>query len=117
MTLKRFSAWYSLDKEGVETHAPQGPAALQVRLADGLIAYPSGHSSAMVFYCYSSKNARETLQEIFADELTTPGTRGHGPLWFRFIQGDEVLDTLKRRMHKFQTHFGEFPLFNQPDDG
>lgn len=116
MSLKQFTSWYGLDEEGVQTQAPEGPAALQVRRAEGLIEYASGHSSAMVFYCYSSKNARETLQEIFADEIAEPGVRGQGELWFRYIEGDEVLDTLKRRMHKFQTHFGEFPLFNQPDE-
>lgn len=115
MSLKKFTAWFPLDQQGVLTHAPQGPAALQIRLAEGLIKYASGHSSAMVFYGYASQNARQTLQELFADELAQPGARGHGALWFRYIQGDEVLDTLKRRMHKFQTHFGEFPIFNQPD--
>ncbi|AWV88767.1 hypothetical protein [Bradymonas sediminis] len=115
MSLKQFSSWFPLDADGVAAHAPEGAAALQVRVAEGLIEYASGQASAMVFYCYASDNARETLQKLFADELAEPGARGHGELWFRYIQGDEVLETLKRRMHKFQSNFGEFPLFNQPD--
>lgn len=114
----QFTSWYPLSHRGVDEYAPRGPAAIQVRVEEGLVDYPSGRSSAMVCYFYASENARETLAELFGDELDEPGARGRGPLLFRYIEGeDEVLNHLKKLLHKFHTHFGAMPLFNQVDDG
>ncbi len=112
----QFTSWYALTRDEVARHAPDGPAAVQIRVEDGLVDYPTGRSSAMVCYFYASKSARDTLEELFADELDQPGARGHGPLMFRYIEGgDMVLEYLKKLLHKFFTHFGELPLFNQKD--
>jgi hypothetical protein len=112
----QFTSWYPLDAEGVETHAPQAPAAVEVRVEEGLVEYASGRSSAMVCYFYATENARETLEDLFVDELDDPGARGHGQLLFRYIDGSErALSHLKKLLHKFYTQFGEFPLFNQKD--
>jgi len=42
-----FGRWFPLDQAAV--HAPAGPGVYQVRLAHGLVAYPTGRS-AMIRY-------------------------------------------------------------------
>lgn len=42
-----FGRWYPLDQAAA--HAPAGPGVVQVRLAEGLVSYPTGRS-AMVHY-------------------------------------------------------------------
>ena len=112
----QFTSWHPLDRSGVDQHAPEGPAAVQIRVQEGLVEYPSGRSSAMVAYFHASENAKETLEELFGDEIDQPGARGRGPLMFRYISGKRrPLDHLKKLLHKFHTHFGDFPLFNQKD--
>lgn len=114
MSTLQFSSWYPLTQAGVDEHAPTVAAAVQIRCADGLVDYPSGRSSAMVCYFYAGDDARQSIEELFADELEQPGVRGQGRLWFRYIEGGErVLDHLKKLLHKFYTHFGAMPLFNQ----
>lgn len=113
----QFSSWYPLDRSGVSEHAPQGPAAVQIRVEQGLVDYPSGRSSAMVCYFYAGESARATLEELFTDEIAHPGARGHGALLFRYIEGgDRPLDHLKKLLYKFYTQFDDFPLFNQKDE-
>jgi hypothetical protein len=113
----QFSPWHPLTRAGIKEHAPTRPAAVQIRRADGLVDYPSGRSSAMVCYFYASDDARQSIEELFDDELDQPGVRCQGPLWFRYIEGGErVLDHLKKLLHKFHTHFGAMPLFNQKSD-
>lgn len=112
----QFTSWQPLTREDVERHAPEGPAAVQVRVEDGLVDYATGRRSAMVCYFHAGDNARETIEELFADELDEPGVRGQGRLLFRYIEGGEpVLQHLSKLLHKFYTHFGEMPLFNQKD--
>lgn len=114
MKRMHFTSWRPLVRDEVAQHAPEGPAAVQVRVEEGLLDYPSGRSSAMVCYFYAGDSARETLEELFEDELDEPGVRGDGPLLFRFIEGgDRVLEHLKRRLHRFYVQFGEMPLYNQ----
>lgn len=118
MTHMQFTSWQPLTREGLNEHAPRGPAAVQVRVEEGLVDYPSGRSSAMVCYFYASDDAHARLEELFEDELDDPGARGHGPLLFRYIEGEDLaLTHLKKLLHKFHTRFGAMPLFNQVDDG
>lgn len=113
----QFTSWHPLTRESVEREAPEGPAAVQVRVEEGLVDYPSGRASAMVCYFYASDDARRTLEELFEDELDQPGARGHGPLMFRHIAGGErVYAHIKKLLHKFFTHFGAMPLFNQKEE-
>lgn len=113
----QFTSWYPLTHQQVDEYAPEGPAAVQIRVEEGLVDYPSGRSSAMVCYFYASENARDTLLELFDDELDEPGVRGHGPLMFRYIAGEgRTYDHIKKLLHKFHTHFGDMPLFNQKSD-
>lgn len=113
--MKQFSSWYPLTDDGIETHAPEGAAALQVKRADGLVDYSSG-KSAMVCYFYADEAAR-ALRERFDDEIDEPGTRGEGELVFRYLQDDEAKDTLADLLYKFVKKFGEPPRFNRyPDD-
>lgn len=105
-----FSSWYPLTDEGIAEHAPKGPAAIQVRRADGLVDYPSG-KSAMVWYGYLEE-VEETLREVFADEIDEPGARGHGPLQFRYMTGEGALEDLEKVADKFARRFGGSPVFN-----
>jgi hypothetical protein len=47
----RFCPWYPLAEAG--SHAPAGEGVLQVRLAQGLLDYPTG-KSAMVHYAHAA---------------------------------------------------------------
>lgn len=58
----RFCPWYPLAEAG--DHAPAAEGVLQVRLADGLLDYPSG-KSAMVHYAYAT-NVRESALALAA---------------------------------------------------
>jgi hypothetical protein len=55
-----FGRWYPLDQ--AEAHAPAGPGVYQVRLASGLITYPTGRS-AMIQYG-AAADLRAALTEL-----------------------------------------------------
>lgn len=77
-----FGRWHPLD-EAAE-HAPAGPGVYQVRLAEGLISYPTGRS-AMVHYGAAS-DVKAALEELarahagrewlcrFVDQGSAPGS-------------------------------------------
>lgn len=111
---RQFSSWYPLTDEGVQEHAPAGPAAIQVRRADGLVDYPDGQS-AMLFYYHTSKNARDVLRREFEDEMNDPGTRGYGPLEFRYLTGDHARDVMEDVLGRFLASFDAPPVFNGDD--
>jgi hypothetical protein len=106
-----------MTEEGIREHAPEGPAALQMRREEGLVDYEGGRS-AMVCYLFASESAESTLLEAFGDEAAEPGARGEGALEFRYIEGeDEALkEHLAKLVHKFVQSFGETPLFNREPD-
>ncbi len=114
--MQQFSSWYPLTDEGVDAHAPEGPAALQIKTADGLVDYPSG-KSAMLCYFYAGDRAADALRRRFDDELASPGARGHGELRFRYLEGgEEAKETLADVLFKFVKKFGEPPEFNRYED-
>jgi hypothetical protein len=106
-----FGEWVPLDVIRVAT-APDGPAAVQVRRAVGLVDYPAG-KSAMVYYFFASKSARMALVDLFADEIEAPGTRGQGPLWFRFLEGAQAEPVIARLFEEFQERFGAAPVLHE----
>lgn len=55
-----FGRWYPLDEAAA--HAPSGPGVLQMRLARGLIDYPTG-KSAMIHYA-AADDLREAAAEL-----------------------------------------------------
>ena len=112
---RQFSSWHPLSESGLEEYAPSQPAAVQVRLADGLVDYPDGHS-AMVGYLVASESVRDALARLFDDEIESPGARGLGPLEFRTYSGAGARRWMARLMFKFEDTFGAMPLFNQPSD-
>ena len=75
-----FGRWYPLDDAAA--HAPAGPGVYQVRLAHGLVSYPTGRS-AMIHYGAAS-DVRAKVAELarahagrewlcrFADQATAP---------------------------------------------
>jgi len=113
--VKQFSSWYPLAENGIERHAPEGAAAVQIKRADGLVDYSSG-KSAMVCYFYADDVDR-ALRDRFDDEIDDPGTRGEGQLVFRYLEDDEAKETLADLLYKFVKNFGEPPRFNRyPDE-
>lgn len=108
----QFSAWYPLDEEGVRAYAPEGPAAVQLRVAEGLLSYPTG-KSAMVFFFFAESDAREALAGLFSDEVERPGARGLGPLWFRVMEGPCARDELEARWQAFVERFGAPPRLHE----
>jgi hypothetical protein len=106
-----FSSWFPLTPDGVREHAPPTPAAVQVRRAEGLVVYPEG-KSAMVFYFFAGASVREALSTAFADELATPGARGHGPLWFRYLAGERSQQSLASLFDEFEDRFGAPPALH-----
>jgi hypothetical protein len=75
-----FGRWYPLDE--APAHAPAGPGVYQVRLAHGLLDYPTGRS-AMIHYAAAS-DLKVAVAELarnypgrdwlcrFADQATAP---------------------------------------------
>ena len=59
----RFCPWYPLGEAG--NHAPAGEGVLQIRLAEGLLDYPSG-KSAMVHYEHAA-DVRASATRLAAD--------------------------------------------------
>ena len=113
--MQQFSSWYPLTDDGIEAHAPDGPAALQIKREEGLVDYDSG-KSAMLCYFYAGDRAGEALRERFADEVDQPGVRGQGPLLFRYIEGeDDAKEALADVLFKFVQNFGAPPLFNRKE--
>jgi hypothetical protein len=106
-------AWFELTRDGLSA-APDAPAAVQVRRRDGLVIYPRG-KSAMVYYFFAPSSARQSLLTHFVDELDAPGSRGHGPLLFRFSTEDAADLALHHLYETFVARFGRAPILH--DDG
>jgi hypothetical protein len=107
-----FGPWLPLTRAGVE-QASGLPAAVQLATEDRrLVHYPKG-KSAMVFYFYAARAAREALLRVFADELETRGSRGEGPLVFRqLVGGNDVLVHLEKLYAEFEERFGAPPILH-----
>jgi hypothetical protein len=110
-----FSDWVPLTRHDVRAQAPDAPAAVQVRRAEGLVRYPQG-KSAMVFYFFAERSAREALERLFLDELDAPGARGEGPLLFRVLTSEGARETLERLFDDFAARFGRAPCLHPGDD-
>jgi hypothetical protein len=110
-----FSQWFPLTAGGV-AGAPDAPAAVQLCTQDRhLQTYPKG-KSAMVFYFFAARSAREALLRLFADEIAQPGVRGEGALVFRVWTGDGAREALERLYDEFYDRFGSPPCFNVGPD-
>ena len=115
--MMELSQWWPLTRDDVDAFAPDAPAAVQLRRGAGLIHYPTG-KSAMVFYFYAARSARQALVRLFADELENPGARGEGPLLFRFTAGgDDVRVSLEELFTEFVLRFGSAPRMHADDPG
>lgn len=112
-----FGPWLPLTREGVES-ASGLPAAVQIGTEDRrLVGYPKG-KSAMVFYFYAARSAREALLRVFKEELETRGSRGQGPLAFRqLVGGDEARAHLEKLYFEFEERFGAPPILHASPDG
>lgn len=112
-----FGPWWPLSPEGVQTHAPDGPAAVQLCRADkALVRYPRGKST-IVFYFYAARSARDALSRVFADEIDAPGARGQGPLAFRLLAGgDAARSRLEQLYEAFVERFGAPPVLHASTD-
>jgi hypothetical protein len=79
----RFCPWYPLNEAAA--HAPAAEGVLQLRLAEGLIDYPSG-KSAMVHY--------EHAADVRASATRLAAAHPRPVLWCRHleIEGEERVD-------------------------
>lgn len=107
-----FSEWYPLTQVGVDLHGIPRPAAVQIRRASGLVRYPTGRS-AMVYYLFAERDMQASLATLFADELTEPGARGQGPLWYRYLAGEGAHAQLVSLFEHFQFRFGAPPVLHE----
>ena len=103
-----FSKWFPLTPDGVASQAPKGPAAVQLRAAEGVVDYPTG-KSAMVFYFFASTSVADALRTHFSDELDAPGHRGYGPLLFRYSDEPSGAAGLQAHLDAFESRFGRKP--------
>ncbi|MCB9559990.1 MAG: hypothetical protein H6708_06240 [Kofleriaceae bacterium] len=102
----RFGPWYPLDDAA--RHAPAGRGVLQLRVADGLLTYPTG-KSAMVHY--------ELADDVRAAAARlAPVHRGAGRvLWCRHTVEATAADLadldgfLARLLRDFVRRFGAAP--------
>ena len=98
----RFCAWYPLDEAAA--HAPAERGVLQVRIGDGLLAYPSG-KSAMVHY--------ELADDVRAAAVAfARGHSGRGWLCRHTIEvgaADDVAAHHARLVRDFAARFGGRP--------
>ena len=93
----RFCPWYPLDEAAA--HAPAARGVLQVRVADGLLDYPTG-KSAMVHYEYAD--------DVRAAALAY--ARGRAGLLARhLIEGDDPAGIHARLLRDFRARFGASP--------
>jgi len=110
-----FNDWSVLSLDEVEKGVTEGPAAFQLRQAEGLVRYPSG-KSAMVYYAYAH-HAKRAILESMQDEIQSPGVRGVGAIWFRTLEHPRALEHLQRLFVEFERRFGAPPLFNNKAQG
>jgi hypothetical protein len=106
----RFCPWYPLASGG--DHAPAEPGVLQLRLANGLLDYPSG-KSAMVWYGVSP-DVRATAQELARTHAGSP----LGPLVCRHLIEVQERETdfaafCAKLRDEFVRRFGTVPVLEQ----
>lgn len=102
----RFCPWYPL--AAAAAHAPAAAGVLQLRLADGLLDYPTG-KSAMVHY--------EHAGDVRAAATALATAHPEPPLLCRHleIEGDEAVDLAAihaKVREEFVRRFGSPPTFS-----
>lgn len=103
-----FSPWIPLNEENL-VDLPGGPAAVQLRRAEGLWRYPNGQSTLVCFFFVDVAMA-DALRRHFGAELSEPGHFGVGPLWFRHYAHEGAEATIGRRYTRFVARFGAPPV-------
>ena len=102
----RFCPWYPL--AAAATHAPEGEGVLQLRVAEGLLAYPHG-KTAMVHY--------EHARDVRAVALALAAAHAEGrELWCRHLdlEGERDVDLAAfhaKVLGEFVRRFGCAPSF------
>lgn len=101
----RFGPWYPLGEAG--DHAPAGQGVLQVRLATGLVDYPTG-KSAMVWY--------EHAPDVRERALALAATHAGADLLCRhLVEIDASIDLgafYAKLRTEFVRRFGALPAFD-----
>jgi hypothetical protein len=104
----RYSDWLTFDE--VEIAAPEDPGLFQIKLREGLLAYPSG-KSAMVYYGYSEnlyegltyfRNAYLPFIELAEDVIVV-----------RYMPAPDFEARFKKHLGFFHNNFGSMPLGNE----
>ena len=99
MVATPFDPWTAL--EDARRHVAGGSAVVQVKLAAGLVAYPTGRS-AMVWY--GAGDAREVLDGM--GRYTGDGYR------VRLRFGEDSAQEAKALLRRFRDRFGAWPRDN-----
>ena len=100
----RFCPWYPLAESGV--HAPAAEGVLQVRLATGLLDYPTG-KSAMVHY--------EHAMDVRAAATALAASHAGEALLCRHLEMDDAVDAKAfhaKVREEFERRFGCAPNFS-----
>jgi len=106
----QFGPWYSLASAG--DHAPPSEGVLQLRLASGLLTYPSG-KSAMVWYGHAD-DVRAAALALARAHAPSP----HGALVCRHLieieEGTNLIAFCAKLRGDFVRRFGSHPVLEAP---
>jgi hypothetical protein len=105
-----FTPWRPLGRAELGD-APKGRAAVQLRRAEGLLSYPRGKSTMVVFLV--SEDVVASMERLLGAELDAPGALGHGPLWVRWCVSDDAEQLIGLRYSKFVARFGAEPALQR----
>jgi len=103
----RFGGWAEL--AAAAEQAPRDPGVFQVRVREGLHAYPRGRS-AMLFYGAAQDLRREIA--VFRSRTLSRWKEPEAHLWIRWKPARDPETALRAHLELFQRRFGALPARN-----
>ena len=104
----RFTDWIFLDE--IEESVPIDPGLFQIKIREGLLAYPTG-KSAMFYYGYSEDLNYGLVK--FRQEILPQLKMQQDILLARWMETENFESQIQRYLHFFQSNFGSLPLGNE----
>ena len=104
----RFSDWLTLDQ--IDSEAPLEPGLFQVKVREGLLAYPRG-KSAMFYYGYAN-DLRKGLHYFRATVLPKL-EMGEDAIVCRYMSAGDNETRFQNHLNTFFNNFGALPKGNQ----
>jgi hypothetical protein len=103
-----FSAWIDLEDPTALAGLPSAAGLIQVRVAQGLVRYPSGRS-AMIWYG-AGPDLRAGVLAAAPRIVASAREAGiEGPLWVRTRKVADPAEPLARLIQRFAARFGTPP--------